>query len=175
MKKYKEPQILGEVFSPCFMTEEEYEAGWKTSMFYVESDYMEAYRKHLVGMSHVASIAKSYIVNHWTKVKDWSDLNIIVTHGPTGKSTEYYKYAKVTHTTNSKVMADLFKRVERSNKRKHNPIVSFNAVILDPTDGDFSVTINGTEHWWITDEEVIVLADYIEKQLKKEKSAEKEA
>jgi hypothetical protein len=35
-----------------------------------------------------------------------------------------------------------------------------------PTDGDFSVTINGNEHWWIQDEAVIIIADYIEKQLK---------
>jgi D-tyrosyl-tRNA(Tyr) deacylase len=39
-------------------------------------------------------------------------------------------------------------------------------VVLDPTDGDFSVTINGNEHWWIQDEAVIIIADYIEKQLK---------
>ena len=43
-------------------------------------------------------------------------------------------------------------------------------MVLDPTDGDFSITINGKEHWWIQDEAVIIIADYIEKKLKKENS-----
>jgi hypothetical protein len=45
----------------------------------------------------------------------------------------------------------------------HNPIVELNDVVLDPTDGDFSVTINGKEHWWIEDSAIIKIADYIEK------------
>jgi hypothetical protein len=46
-------------------------------------------------------------------------------------------------------------------------------VILDPTDGDFSVTINGDKnHWWIHDEEVIVIANYIEETIKNEENEE---
>ena len=39
-------------------------------------------------------------------------------------------------------------------------------MVLDPSDGDFSLTINGKEHWWIQDEAVIIIANYIENQLK---------
>ena len=57
-------------------------------------------------------------------------------------------------------------KFDKEKKRKQNPVVIINEVVLDPTDGDFSVTINGNEHWWIQDEAVIIIADYIEKQLK---------
>lgn len=68
-------------------------------------------------------------------------------------------------------MDDFLARMEEKDHEKHNPIVSVNEVVLDPTDGDFSITINGTnEHWWIGDEEVIIIADYIEQQLKEKNS-----
>jgi hypothetical protein len=47
-------------------------------------------------------------------------------------------------------------------------IVSLTGVVLDPTDGDFSLTVNGKNHLWIDDESVIVIADYIEKSLKED-------
>jgi hypothetical protein len=56
--------------------------------------------------------------------------------------------------------------MDQREKEKHNPILEFNEVVLDPTDGDFSITVNGDQaHWWIQDEAVILIADYIEKQL----------
>ena len=59
---------------------------------------------------------------------------------------------------------------DKKKKRNQNPVLTINNVVLDPTDGDFSITINGKEHWWIQDEAVIIIADYIEKRLKKENS-----
>ena len=50
----------------------------------------------------------------------------------------------------------------------HNPIVSFDSAVLDTTDGDFSVKINGQDFYWIDDKPIIEIADYIEEQLKKE-------
>lgn len=164
-------QVPGQIFSPCFMTEEEYENGYKNSVFYVEKDYMAEYRKHIAAMEHIASIAKSYILKNYKKVTDWSGLNVKIIHGPTGKKTEYYNY--VPHIPGdkraSKTWDDIMINIDERNKKKHNPIHEFTDVILDPTDGDFSVVINGSEeHWWIQDEAVIVIADYIEKQLKNE-------
>ncbi len=159
-------QIPGEVFRTCYLTEADYEAGWKNSMFYVEKDYLREYQKHKVAMSHVASIAKSFIINNWTKISDWSDLDIIITHGPSGETTEYYNYTPMkSFHTNSKTMKEVWASLDESNKLKHNPIVSVDSIVLDPTDGDFSITINGKEHWWIMDEEVILIADYIETKL----------
>ena len=177
-------QIPGQLFSACFMTVDEYEAGYKQSEFYVESGYMDAYRKHTVAMSHVADIAKVYIFKNWQRVTDWGDLEVKITHGPTSEVTHYYNHERVMqrrveHNERSKAYAKergikrsstIDRLLEESDTRKkslHNPIVTVDKVVLDPTDGDFSITVNsGEEHWWIGDEEVIIIADYIEEQLK---------
>jgi hypothetical protein len=40
-----------------------------------------------------------------------------------------------------------------------------NEFVLDPTDGDFSVTINDQELWMINEEAIIEIANWIEEQL----------
>jgi len=180
--------IEGPVFTPCFMTEAEYEEAYKKSDFYVEKNYMEEYRKHIAAMDHIANIAKSYILNNWKKVSDWSGLDVKITHGPTGEVTEYYNHDKALqreeerkkyNEERAKVKGKTFRENPKFKKffeeslkedaAKHNPILEVTEVVLDPTDGDFSITINGDkEHWWIYDEEIIIIADYIEKQLGEE-------
>jgi hypothetical protein len=191
MKKRKEynQQIYGELFSPCFMTEKEYEEGYKRSEFYIESNFMKEYRKHLVALPHIASIAKSYILNNWKKVTNWENLDVVIVHGPTGEWTEYYNNEKILPHVGKKetsektkkflslvseekpksgsVLEKYRKKWEKKDKLRHNPIKTIDEVVLDPTDGDFSITVNGKEHWWIQDEAVIIIADYIEKQLNK--------
>ena len=163
-------QIYGQVMTPCFMTEEEFEKGYRSSEFWTESGFYDAYRKHIVAMEHVSCCAKIFILKNYEKVNDWSGLNVIVIHGPSGEATEYYNHI---HDDNLDIdhalsMKKLFKEMDKKSKAKHNPVVSLTCVILDPTDDDFSLTINGKEHWWIQDEAVIIIADYIEKQLKKQ-------
>jgi hypothetical protein len=186
-------QIHGEMFSPCFMTEEEFEAGYKNSVFYVEGDYMNEYRKHMAAMGHIANMAKVYILKNWKSVTDWSDLDVKITHGPTGDVTEYYNHEKAVQREEerkryneerakeraaagkkpmkeSSIFRKMFEEMLEERAVKHNPILEVTEVVLDPTDGDFSITINGDkQHWWIYDEEIIIIADYIEKQLKGDK------
>jgi hypothetical protein len=147
---------------------------------------MGEYRKHMAGMSHVAECAKIYIYKNWEKVQDWSALEVIVIHGPSGEATEYYNHehylslqedrkkkreerAKkrgLDKVSKNSIISDIFEEMERERKEKHNPVKSIDRVVLDPSDGDFSLTINEKEHWWIQDEAVIIIADYIENQLK---------
>lgn len=160
-------------FSPCFLTEEDFENGYKNSIFYVEKDYMAEYNKHITAMHHVANMAKTYILKNWEKVTDWSGLEVKIIHGPTGKVTEYYNYEPYIQGTkkSSKVWDSIMMNIDEDNKKRHNPITEFNEVVLDPTDGDFSITVNGgKEHWWIQDEAVITIADYIERKLNPEKN-----
>jgi hypothetical protein len=165
----EENQIPGQIFSPCFMTEEEFEEGYKNSVFYVEGNYQEEYRKHIVAMEHIAAMAKVYILKNWQKIEDWSGLEVKVKHGPTGKVTEYFNYVPrdPSEKAHSKTWEEMKKRLDEMDKERHNPIREFNSVVLDPTDGDFSIIVNGNEeHWWIQDEAIIIIADFIEQKLK---------
>jgi len=165
-RKHYPTLIQGSIFSPCFMTEEEFEEGYKPSIFYVEKDFRSEYEKHIAAMSHISNIAKSYILKNWKSVKDWSDLEVVVNHGPTGERTYYYSYKEKMRKKN--YHSDIFLKFDKERKRNQNPVLTINEVVLDPTDGDFSITINGKQHWWIQDEAIIIIADYIEKQIEKE-------
>lgn len=164
-------QIPGEIFSPCFLTEEEFEAGYQSSQFWTDKDFYNEYRKHMVAMSHVASCAKIYVLNNYKKVTDWSGLEVTIIHGPSGKETTYYTYCprkKLEKARTSKTWDKMLERLDKADQERHNPLLEFTEVVLDPTDGDFSVTLNGDqEHWWIQDEAIIIIANYIEDQLKK--------
>lgn len=165
-KKYYPTLIQGPIFTPCFMTEKEFEEGYKSSIFYVERDFRIEYEKHIEAMSHISNIAKIYILKNWKDVKDWSGLEVVVNHGPTGKRTYYYSYKEKIGKKNYD--SDIFLKFDKERKRNQNPVLNINEVVLDPTDGDFSITINGKEHWWIQDEAIIIIADYIEERLKKQ-------
>lgn len=167
-RKKDHPNLIdGSIMSPCFMTEEEFEEGYKESIFYVNKEFKGEYQKHIAAMGHIANIAKSYIHNNWKFVKDWSDLEVVVIHRPTGESTYYYVYKeRIRRRDYVGLASKIFMKFDKEKKRKQNPVVIINEVVLDPTDGDFSVTINGKEHWWIQDEAVIIIADYIENRLR---------
>jgi hypothetical protein len=152
------------------MSEEEFEKGYKESVFYVDKDFKKEYESHIAAMGHIANIAKTYILNNWTKVKDWSNLEVVVVHGPTGEATYYYSYKE--RIRKNDYSTDIFLKFDKQKKRNQNPVKTIDEVILDPTDGDFSVTINGKEHWWIQDEAIIIIADYIEKQIKSQDNTE---
>lgn len=160
--------IPGQIFNPCFMTEADFEEGYKRSNFYVDKNFLKEYRKHMVAMDHITNIAKSYIFNNWKKVEDWSDLDVIIRAGNTGIETHYYKYVeRAGPKSRSERVRDLFEEMRREQEVNQKPIQIFNDVVLDPTDGDFSVTINDTAHLWINDDAIITIADYIEKKLAK--------
>jgi hypothetical protein len=114
----------------------------------------------------VANIAKSYILNNWQKIEDWSDLEITLKHGLTGDLGEYYTYSPNTRLRSSdSAFSKIMQEIDDNNQKKHNPIIKVSDVVLDPTDGDFSITVNDTPYWWISDQAVILIADHIEKTL----------
>jgi phosphopantothenoylcysteine synthetase/decarboxylase len=160
-------QIPGIIFHPCFTSEEAFEEGMKTTEFWTESEFMSIYRKHLAALDIVASCAKVYILKNWEKVTDWTGLDVTITHGPSGEKTEYYNYIENRYTKRGKSSLDkIWKEIEEEARKKHNPIQRIENVVLDPTDGDFSLTVNEKEHWWIGNEEIIIIANYIEEKLK---------
>jgi hypothetical protein len=169
-----------------FLEEGEYKKHWQSSIFWVEGDYMKEYHKYQEAMHHIAEFAKMYILENYEKVKDWSELDLTITHNrdrvtvefynhykkpippkePTEKMKKFMKLVSKEEPKRSKFWDELKAEFEEDQKAKHNPIVSFDEAVLDTTDGDFSVKINGQDFYWISDWPIIQIADYIEEQLK---------
>lgn len=161
--------IHGMIMRPASMTDEENDATMHSSDYSVKADFMRSYNNHIAAMQIVAECAKVFALKNWEKITDWTTLNVVIEDN-TGEPTEYFNYVpRVSEMKNgSSRSAILDKMMERRNERdklKHNPITSVKDVVLDPTDGDFSLVINEHSHLWISDDSVIVIADYIEKHM----------
>jgi len=154
-------KIPGILMRPCSMTEEENEKVMRSSGYFTESDFYDKYRKNIVTNQLIAESAKIYIRKNYQAVTDWSGLDVLIRFK--GGSEHYYKQrgpgpGDKEYSALSKMLAE--------RKKNEKPVVSFTDPVLDPTDGDFSVTINGKELWWIDDDAIVTIADYIEKKLK---------
>ena len=160
-------QIQGEFMRPVFNSIKDFENGYKQSHFWAEKDFYNTYREHIVAMEHISICAKLYILKNYKKIQDWSNLNVTIVSKQTQECTEYFKYVKSKPTKrDSPTVEKLWRNMDTINKKKHNPIVTLSDVVLDPSDGDFSLKINEIEYLWINDESVILIAQYIEEQLK---------
>ena len=162
-----EGQIHGIIMRPSAMSEEEYDKIYQRTEFYTQSGFYAQYQKHLAALSITAECAKIYLAKNWELVKDWSGLEVKITDN-TNKTTEYFVYnPESTKAWNTKLEAirRMVEDMDKQNKTKHNPVKTVTGVVLDPTDGDFSLTINGKDHLWIDDESVIIIAEYVENQL----------
>lgn len=140
-----------------------------SSQYSVQEKFLEEYNNHIAAMQIVAMCAKVYIMENWEKVKDWTGLNVVVECRQ--GSFDYYNYAGprkrrqvVGKPERKDVLDDMFDRMNKEDEARHNPITSITDVVLDE-EWDFSMTINGKEHWWLDDESVVIIANFIEKQL----------
>jgi len=101
--------------------------------------------------------AKVNIMKHYKDVDDWSGLDVLIhercsVSGPTEVKQVWYgpgpfKFGKDLYET------------EREK-------VETMECVLDDCDRDFSVTINGTTWFWISNAPTMMIWDYIEKELK---------
>jgi hypothetical protein len=153
--------IKGLVFRPCSTTEEDNERVMRSSKYWADSEFYKKYQEHCCAMELIAESAKIYILNNYKKVEDWSNLDVKIVDN-TGNETHYYKYeGNKGWNRRMKAVSQMLKRREENQ----NPIETLTDVVLDTTDGDFSLTINGRDHLWIDDDSVISIADYIERTL----------
>jgi hypothetical protein len=168
--------IHGMTMRPCSLSQKENDKVIHSSQYSVKENFLQEYQNHISAMQIVAECAKVFILKNWKKVKNWSELNVVIEDGRDEKikPTEYYNY--IPNNNNRKhgdelgTIGRIVDMIEEKNAKKHNPVLSVSKVVLDPTDGDFSITINDNEHWWISDDSVIVIAAYVEEQLKKQKN-----
>lgn len=100
----------------------------------------------IVLQSVAISKMKRWLHNNWQKV-DWSDLDIelVNKHNPNKKRSKYF----------GRISDDFAKAFSI----KKEPVENF-SLVLDMSDGDMSVTVNGLEFWWIPDHNVMSLYKY---------------
>ena len=157
--------FLGEMFIPCFLSEDSFKKGMQSTNYFLKSGFRVKYNEYLFAIDVVSNCAKLYVLNNYKKVSDWSNLNVTITDGD-GIETEFYNYKLMFNIEKSSVtMKDVYSELENRREKKHNLVEAITNVVLDYSDGDFSLTINGKDYLWIDDSSIIVIADYIEEQL----------
>ena len=128
----------------------------------VNSDFKNEYSYHHAAKQSIAEAAKVFLEDNWKNVKDWTHLSICVRDN-TGDKTEYFNYKDkdrgYPQTDDAFDLHDYY-------MERHNPVQTVSDMVLDPSDGDFSVCINDHWHLWIDDDSVIMLAEYVEGELK---------
>lgn len=165
-----EHRIHGHMFRISSPNAEEYAERVADFRDHVTSDFKRAYENHYGAMHSIAESAKVYLEKNWSKVKDWTNLGISIIDN-TGDRTEYYNHKPKEHLhelqdkEEASILDRAFLQLDDYCKGKHNPVNELSEMVLDHSDGDFSVCINGHWHNWIDDASVIMLADYVEKQL----------
>lgn len=184
-KKLKHNDIPGILLRPCSTTLAGNKKTIYSSKFAVKEDFYEKYRLHIIGAEIVAECAKIFIVENYKKVKDWSDLSVVMEDantldGPVNEHNggkplknyvEYFKY--VPSVTKLERRSDALDRIlktwQKRDRLRHNPARKVTGVVLDTTDGDLSMKINGRSHLWISDTTTIIIAAYIEKAIAAQK------
>lgn len=151
-------------------------------IFSDEKDYKDYYTNVLDGkytkdfMNHndeliskyqvLVNCAKIYIIDNYKKITDWKRLIICIRDNkPDGANTEQPNHGKMYFYTEQEWENEIMKKISEGDDTK--PVESITDVIMDWSDGDFSLTINGLEFWWIDDSVVLDIASYIEHELNK--------
>lgn len=172
MMQNKKGKIVGDTLRISSATVEDFIARLEGTKGFIDHGFMDEYQLHIIMKQRIARAAKVFLIKNWERVKDWSKLHITVSDN-SKKRTEYYNHVPRTIEFNDEdpkddnsIMRRMDIKLEKWLSEKHNPVVSMDIMVLDPTDEDFSITINGIDHNWISDDSVIVLADYAERWLK---------
>jgi aspartate 1-decarboxylase len=180
MIQNKKGKLMGDPLRISSATEEEFIERLKGTKGFIENGFMDEFRYHIVMKQRIARAAKVYLFLNWKKVKDWSKLNVSVRDN-SKKTTKYYNHipresgiADGLPTNDDNIIRRAFAELEEYQAKQHNPVVTMDDMILDPTDEDFSIIVNGKSHNWISDDSVIVIADYVEEQLKEQEAQQSE-
>lgn len=153
---------------PVLQSYMEYKEYVKSFDEYTSSNFYDLYATKYQKVWELVESAKIYIVENWQKIEDWSELEFILDCVNHPHAIEFYNYDKHDHsifTSDDSDVNKIYKNVNDRLKKKHNPVKSIDNVILDPTNGDFSITVNGTDYNWIGEEPIIEMAHYIELKL----------
>lgn len=165
----KHPQLYGLLMYPSSLSQREHKKTIFSGECAVKNNFKDNYQKRMAEIQIIAESAKIFILNNYKKVRNWSDMEISVVDN-SKKETFYYKYkSRKSRFENirSKSYEKILTKIDARRKKWHNPVKKVSDIVLDTIDGAFSVKINGKCHNWIDKESAIILADYIEKNIKK--------
>jgi hypothetical protein len=113
--------------------------------------------------------AKEYIEAYAARVTDWSDLTLDNIRNGGHQSTnpnelKKGKYLSAKSLADAQWWADLGGAGRQADPGL-GPVETITDIVFDRSDGDFSLTINGRQWWWIDYQSVFEIAHYIHRQL----------
>ena len=68
--------IFGMLLRPCSLNLEDNEETMKSSDYFTDKNFLEKYNHNLGINTIISELAKIYILENWSKVKDWSELSV---------------------------------------------------------------------------------------------------
>ena len=127
---------------------------------YSEMNFQENNSKIWVARNSLIEAAKIYVIDNYKLIDDYSDLDLILRSGATGKRF-YFGPKRNRVVSRSGMLTNILKDLDS----RTITIETFDDAIYDWSDGDFSVVFNEVSYNWIDDDSVINIASYIEKKL----------
>lgn len=120
---------------------------------------LEKYYDAVGEVTKIVDQAKRDIIKYQDKITDWSNLEILLNgHNGIEDNLDKSSVSQTWYGPNDFTMASF------KTEREKVETIEF---VLDESDYDFSVTINGKIWFWINSESVITIWDYIEKRINK--------
>jgi hypothetical protein len=110
----------------------------KTDHF-IDDKFFLQYVENLQKMDFLVDCAKIYIYKNYEKIKDWSELTVYIR----SKNNGNVSFSNIDWID----IEDIY-----------NPVSSITDVVIDTSDGDFSLTINDVIYTQINDESIITIA-----------------
>jgi hypothetical protein len=148
-------------------SEQEVLNGIRNSEQYSNKDFSGNYFRLSGELGMVVGAAKIYILDNYEKVKDYSDLSLIL-RCANHEGTKYFgkkmERRSKKEGSSSRVISEMMRELDKERIE----IKEFDKAVYDWSDGDFSVVFNGVSYNWIDSMSIIELASYIEERIKGE-------
>lgn len=138
----------------------------KNKQSYKDANWYDNYYHHLSMAGDVAHSAKIYVLEHYHLIDDWSDLQLKLYHNKGITKLGLYKKSERKEKSNLKKSKNYLSNLFEGMNDNRLPFVKLEKAVYDWSDTDFSITVDGNEYLWISDDSVIKIADYIERKLK---------
>lgn len=135
---------------------------------YKNERFDDSINYHYSMINRIIMAAKMYILDNYEKITDWSDLYTTIHHGINPKMFQRYGKLPVYNSKGDAFDDELESRLQkilRESDMELEEVKTITNAVYDFTDGDFSITVNGKEWFWIRDQSVMDITRYIEERI----------